>query len=144
MKELLETLKALERLGAKWSARRVSKRFLFDTIECTTLVRTIPEGVIRGVVEVRRGDTWRTKIEVHCYLGGQIKEDGTFKHSSHPKDKTVKVFECVNVVMYRYSKGMFGVGKGFRPIGGVSAEHQFLTDFAERLIVEVDACKKSR
>lgn len=142
MKELLEALKALERLGAEWKARRKSTLYLRDTIECDTLVQT-DEGVIRGLVRVRRNDIWRVQMEVACYLGGRLKDDGTFKHTAHPKDETVKFFEHDNAVLFKYSKGFFGLGAGFRPIGAVSAEHQFLTDFADRFWAEADSAQKA-
>lgn len=142
MKELLEALKALERLGAEWKARRKSTLYLRDTIECDSLVQT-DEGVIRGLVRVRRNDIWRVQMEAACYLSGRLKDDGAFKHIAHPKDKTVKLFEYDSTILFKYSKGFFGLGAGFRPIGGVPAEHQFLTDFAERLWVEAEATQKT-
>ena len=142
MKELLEALGALERLGAEWKGRRVSKKFLFDTVECTTLVQAA-EGVIRGLVEVQRWDGYcRTKVEVVCYLDGQLDDKGKFKHARHPKDKTVKLFEYEDEVLYKYSK-MLGVGLGWRPAGVVPEEHDFLVGFSERLIIKADADKKA-
>lgn len=139
MKELLETLKTLGRLGASWKAQRVSKIELFDTIQCTALVRT-DEGMVRGFVEVRGGETryqTNVKMEVVCYLGGRPDDKGEFKHSRHPKNKTTKLFEYENVVLYRESK-MLGISRGIRPVGAVPAEHQYLVNFAEKLIVVTD------
>ena len=139
MKELLEALKALERLGASWKARRVSKGSLFNTIECTALVQTT-EGVVRGLVEIqgKGSDDRRVKAEVSCHLEGKLMKDGGFKHLKHLKDKTVKIFEYENFVMYNYSKGFLGIGQGFRPAGTVPVEHRFLVDFAERLVAVAD------
>ena len=142
MKEMTEALDALECLGAEWKARRVSKKFIFDTVECTTLIQT-EEGVLRGLVEVQRWDGYRrTKTEVACYLGGRLDDKGAFKHLKHPKHKTVKLFEYEDETLYRYSK-VFGVGLGWRPVGAVPTEHQFLVDFAGRLVAEADADKKA-
>lgn len=142
MKELLEALRALEWLGAEWKARRVSKKFLFDTIECATLVQ-IDAGVVRGLVEVQRWDGYcRVKSEVACYLDGRLKDDGTFKHVGYAKDKTIKLFEYENEVLYRYSK-MFGVALGWRPVGVIPTIHQFLVEFSERLVVKADTAKKA-
>lgn len=140
MKELLKALNALEQLGAEWKVRRASTLYLRDTVECVNLVQT-DEGVVRGLVRVRRNDIWRVQMEVVCYLNGRLKDDGTFKHNTHPKDGTVKIFEYDSTILFKYSKGLFGLGAGFRPIGAVSAEHQFLTDFADRLWVEVDVAQ---
>lgn len=137
MTALLEALEALKRLGASWKARRVSKKFLFDTIECTALVQT-KEGVIRGFVEVQRWDTYCcAKMEVACFLGGHLEKGGTFKHLKHLKDKKANIFEYENVVLYHYSK-VFGIGLGYKPVGKVPAEHQFIVGFVERLIADVD------
>lgn len=148
MKELLEgvaggALKALERLGAEWEARRATKVIAFDAIECVTLIQT-DEGVIKGLVEVVciEGVSRRANMAVTCYLGGHLKKDGTFKSGKHPKSQTTKIFEYESEVPYRYSK-IFGVGLGFRPAGAVPAEHQFLADFTERLIADVDAAQKA-
>lgn len=144
MRELLNALESLERLGASWKARRVTKTAPYDTIECTSLVQT-SEGVIRGLVEVRRGQTYsQTKAEVACYLDGKLgdkKDKGEFKHLSHPKAKTTKLYEYENTILMRYSTGFFGVGRGFRHAGAVPLEHQYLTDFAERLMAKFD-CEK--
>lgn len=142
MKELLEALKALERLGAEWKVRRASELYLRDTVECTALVQT-NEGVVRGVIKVSHNDVWRVQAGVACYLNGHLKNDGTFKHMGHPASKTVKVFEYANTVLYKYSKGLFGLGAGFHPIGLVPTEHQYLTDFAGRLIAETDTVQKT-
>ena len=144
MEELLEALEALERLGAEWKARRVSKKFLFDTVECIALVQTAEgESVIRGLVGVQRWDGYcRTKIEVVCYLDGQLDDKGAFKHARHPKDKTVKIFEYEDEVLYKYSK-VLGVGLGWRPAGVVPEEHDFLVGFSEWLIIKADADKKA-
>lgn len=142
MRELLETLKALKRLGAEWKARRVSTLYLRDTIECIALVQT-NEGVIRGLVRVRRNDIWRVQMEAACYLGGRLKDDGEFKHTVPPNNETVKLFEYDSTTLFQYSKGLFGLGAGFRPIGRVLAEHQFLTDFADRLIAAVEADQRT-
>lgn len=142
MKELLEALGALERLGAEWRARRVSKKFLLDTVECTTFIQK-DEGVVRGIVGVQKWDGYcRTKMEVACYLDGRLKDNGTFKHVGHAKDKTVKLFEYENETLYQYSK-MFGVALGWRPVDVVPTIHQFLVEFSERLIAETDAAKKA-
>lgn len=142
MKKMLETLQALERLGAEWKARRITRTRIHDTVECTTLVQT-DEGVIRGLVTVDRVSGYsRTEAEVVCYLGGRFGEDGVFKHAKHPKDKTVKLFEYQNTVMYRYSK-VFGIKLGWRPAGAVPVEHQFLTDFADQLFAEIDPAQET-
>ena len=141
MRELLEALRALERLGAEWKARRVSLLYLRDTIECVALVQT-DEGVMRGLVRVSKSDVWRVEMAVMCYLGGQIGMNGEFKHARHPESETVRIFEYDSTILFKYSKGVFGLGAGFRPIGAVPAEHQFMTDFANRLIAEADAVKK--
>ena len=138
MQKMLEALRALERLGAEWKARRVSLLYLRDTVECSALVQTA-EGVVRGLVKVRRNDIWRVQMEAACYLGGQIGENDEFKHARHPESETVKLFEYDSTILYKYSKGVFGLGSGFRSIGAVPAEHQFLTDFADRLIAEAEA-----
>lgn len=136
-----EALQALERLGAKWNARRVSKKFLLDTVECSTLVQT-SDGVIRGMVEVQRWDGYcRTKAEVSCYIEGRLKADGTFKHVAHSKDKTVKIFEYENEVLCQCSK-VFGVALGWRPVDDVPIMHQFLTDFSEQLVGKADSAKR--
>lgn len=137
MKELLEALRALERLGAEWKARRVTKKFVYDTIESTAVVKT-SEGVVRGLIEVQRRNIYsRAKIEVTCFLDGRLEEDGTFKHTKHVKSKQVKLFEHDNEVTYHCLR-VFGIKLGYRPDNGVSVEHQFLVDFAERLIAEID------
>ena len=137
MKELLEALGALERLGASWKARRVSKRFIYDTVQCTALVQT-DQGVIRGLVVIQRSNTFgRAKMEVTCFLDGHLKEDGVFEEKKHPKDKKIKLFEYDNEIMYRYSR-VFGIGLGWKPESRVSAEYQYLVDFAEWLIAETD------
>ena len=142
MKKMLETLRALEQLGAAWKARRATKRIAFDTVECTTLLQT-DEGVIKGLVEVQRQESCRcTKIEVVCYLGGCLKKDGRFDGGKHSKNKIAKLFEHDSEVLYRSSK-VFGVWLGWRPVGVVSAEHQFLADFADRLIAETGAIQKA-
>src|SRR3989344_8275313 len=142
MQKMLEALQALERLGAEWKAGRVTKRLAFDAIECKTFVQT-NGGVVKGFVEVQRQESCRrTKMEVVCYLGGCLKKDSRFNSGKHPKSKTVKLFEDENEVLYRYSK-VFGVGLGWRPVGAVSVEHQFLIDFADRLIAETDAARKA-
>ena len=141
MKKMLEVLRALERLGAEWKARRVSTLYLRDTVECSALVQT-DDGVMRGFVRVRWNDIWRAEMTVACYLGGHIGDNGEFKHARHPESKTVKLFEYDSTILFKYSRGMFGLGAGFRPIGSVPAEHQFLTDFADRLIAEADATQR--
>ncbi len=142
MKKMMEALRALERLGAEWKARRVSSLYLRDTVECVALVQT-DEGVMRGLVRVSRNDIWRVQVSVSCYLGGQIEENGEFKHARHPERKTVKLFEYDSTILFRYSRGVFGLGAGFRPIGAVPVEHQFLTDFANRLIAKADVAQKA-
>lgn len=138
MDKLLEALRALGRLGASWKARRVTKAAPYDTIECITLVQ-MNEGVMRGLVEVRRGQTYsQVKAEIVCYFDGKLDDKSEFKHLSHPKTKATKLYEHESTVLMRYSAGFFGVGRGFRPAGVVPAEHQFLTNFAERLIAESD------
>lgn len=137
MRELLEALKALERLGATWKTRRVTKKFLFDTIECTALVQT-REGVLRGFVEVQRWNTYcRTKMEVTCFLGAKLEADGKFKHSKHPKNETVKIFEYDSEMLYHCSKA-FGIKLGYRPDSRIPTEHQFLVEFTEKLVIVVD------
>src|SRR3989344_6367240 len=141
MRELLEALRALERLGAEWKARRATKRLAFDTVECVTLVQT-DEGVVKGFVEAQRQESCRrAKMEVVCYLGGCLKKDGRFDGGKHSKSKTVKLFEYDSEVLYRYSK-VFGVGLGWHPVGRVSAGHRLLIDFADRLIAKTDATHK--
>lgn len=142
MKELLEALKALERLGAEWKARRATKVIAFDTIECGAVIQT-DGSVIKGLVEVQQLDSCRqAKMVVTCYLGGRLKKDGTFKSGKHPKSQTVKIFEYESEVLYRYSK-VFGIGLGFRPVGAMPAEHQFLADLAEQLWAETDTAQKA-
>lgn len=148
MKELLEALSALERLGAVWKTKRVSKGSLFDTIQCTSLIVT-EDWVIKGIVEVQgKGtDDRRTKMKVTCFLEGKLdKQDKggvepKFTDAKHPKDKTVKIFEYENVVLYRFSR-VFGVSLGLKPIGAVPMEHQHLVGFADRQAVEFDATQK--
>lgn len=139
MKELLKALKALERLGAVWKARRITRGSNFNTIQCTTFVQT-DEGVIKGLIEAQGtgSEDRRTKAEVTCYLGGRLEKDGMFEIGKHSRTETVKLFEYQNTVMLKHSSGFLGIGRGFRPAGMVPAEHQFLVDFAERLIVEID------
>ncbi|MBI2674368.1 MAG: hypothetical protein HYX22_01355 [Candidatus Yanofskybacteria bacterium] len=142
MKKMLEVLRVLEQLGAEWKARRITRTRIHDTIECVTLVQ-MDEGVVRSLVTVDRVSGYsRTEAEIVCYLAGRLEEDGVFKHAKHPKDKTAKLFEYQNTVMYRYSK-VFGIKLGWRPVGTVPAEHQFLTDFADRLIAEADVAQKA-
>ena len=142
MKKMLEALEALERLGAEWKARRASKRIVFDTVECVALVQT-DEGVVKGIVEVQRQESCRRmKMEIVCYLGGRLKKDGRFDGGKHPKSNTVKLFEYDSEILYRSSK-VVGIGLGWHPIGVVPAEHQFLADFADRLIAEVDAERRA-
>jgi len=142
MREMLEALRALERLGAEWKARKVSLLYLRDTVECSAFIQT-DEGVMRGLVKVSKNDIWRVEMSVICYLGGQIGTNGEFKHARHPERKTARIFEYKNTILYKYSKGLFGLGAGFRPIGTVPAEHQFLTDFADRLTAEADVARKA-
>lgn len=135
MKELLEAFKALERLGASWKVRRVTKTAPYDTIECTALVQT-KEGVMRGLVDVKQGQTYgQTKAEVTCYLDGKLNDKGEFKHLSHSKVKAVKLYEHESNVLMGCSGGFFGVGQMLRPEGVVLMEHKHLVEFAERLIV---------
>lgn len=142
MEKLNKVFNALDRLGSLWAARRLSKKFLFDTIECVTLVHT-KEGVIRGFVEVQRlTNLCRTKVEVVCFIDGYLDENGEFKHLKHPKIKTVKLYEYNNEVLYKYSK-FFGIGLGWNPIGAVPGEHQFLTDFADQRIIIFENNKKA-
>src|SRR3989338_7592619 len=132
MKELLETLQALDQLGAEWKARRITRTRIHDTVECAALVQT-DEGVVRGLITVDRVSGYsRAEAGVVCYIGGRLREDGVFKHAKHAKDKTAKLFEYKNTVMYRYSK-VFGIELGWRPVGAVPAEHRVLTDFADRV-----------
>lgn len=139
MKELLEVLRVLERLGASWKARRITRGSNFNTIQCTTLVQT-DEGVIKGLVESQGtgSEDRRTKVEIICYLGGHLEKEGTFDAKKHSKAETVKLFECQNAVLLKFSGGFLGIGRGFRPVGTVPAEHRFLVGFAERLIAETD------
>lgn len=137
MKELLEAFKALERRGGIWKARRVSRQYLFDVIECTTLIQ-VGEGVLRGLIEVQRWDgLCRVKAEVVCYLGGRLDDKGGFKHQRHSRAKTTKLYEYSNEVIYRYSS-ILGISLGWKPMGGVSAEHQHLVEMAERLVAVYD------
>lgn len=138
MYELLKALRAFERLGAEWKARRVTKVAPYDTVECTTLVQT-SRGVVRGLVEVRRGDTYsQTKAEVACYLDGKLDDKDEFKYLKHPKAKAAKLYEHESTVLMRHSAGFLGLGRGYRPNGTMPEEHRFLTDFAERLISAAD------
>lgn len=133
MVELLNALKALERLSVSWKIRRVTKTAPYDTVECVALVQT-SEGVVRGLVEVRRGQTYgQTKAEVACYLDGKLDDKGGFKHLKHPKHKTVKVYEYENLVHMKFSEGFLSIGRGYSAASPVPAEHQYLADFAERL-----------
>ena len=122
MERLYEALTALYRLGAVWTARRVSRGELFDTIICSTLVQA-DGGVFRGSVEVHgiRHQDRRVKAEITCYLGGCLKENGSFETKSYPKAETVKLYEYQNIVLMEYSGGFLGVGRGFRPSGPVPA-----------------------
>src|SRR3989344_7830207 len=142
MEKLNKVFNALDQLGSLWEARRLSKKFLFDTIECTTLGQTT-EGVIRGFIEVQRWDgLCRTKAEVVCFIDGHLYKKGGFKHLKHPKIKTAKLYEYNNEVLYRYSK-FFGIGLGWSPIGGLPAEHRFLIDFVDRLFAKVEVAEKA-
>lgn len=139
MEELLKVFKALERLGAEWSAIRVTRGFVFNTIQCSTLVQT-DNGVVKGSVEARgaRSEDRHIKAEVVCYLGGRLNKNGGFNTKVHPKSETVKIYEYSNTALLKYSSGFFGLGAGFRPASVLPAGHQWLTDFAERLIAGSD------
>ncbi len=137
MEKLLGALKALERRGATWKARRVSRQYLFDVIECTALIQ-VKEGVLRGLIEVQRWDgLCRVKAEVVCYLGGHLDEKGEFKHLKHSRSKTAKLYEYSNEILYRYSS-ILSIGLGWKPMGNVPAEHQYLVEMAERLVSVYD------
>ncbi len=130
--ELLRYLRALEAKGAIWKTIRLSRKFLYDAVECTALAQTA-EGVMRGVVEVRRQDDLsHCKAEITCYLGGQLDNNGEFKHAKHPKSKTTKIFEYEQKVFYRHKK-IFGIDLGWTPESPLSAEHQYLVEMTQKL-----------
>jgi len=137
MKELLRVLEALCQRGGTWKARRVSRQYLFDVIECTTLIQ-VDEGVLRGLIEVQRWDgLCRVKTEVAYYLGGRLDNKGEFKHQRHSRAKTTKLYEYSSEVLYRYSS-ILGISLGWKPMGNVPAEHQYLVEMAERLVAVYD------
>lgn len=139
MRGLLRTFQALECLGAKWSAIRVTRGSVFNTIQCSTLVQ-MDDGVVRGSVEARGAgsEDRHVKAEVVCYLGGRLNENGGFNTKGHPKSETVKIYEYSNTALLKYSSGFFGFGAGFRPASIMPVDHQWLTDFAEHLIARSD------
>ena len=137
MKELLRILEALKYRGATWKARRVSRQYLFDVIECATLVQ-VEEGVLRGLVEVQRWDgLCRVKAEVACYLGGLLDDKGEFKHQRHSRAKTTKLYEYSSEVLYCHSS-ILGIDLGWKPMGGIPEEHQHLVEMAENLVAVYD------
>ncbi len=137
MEKLYETLMALYHLGATWTARRATRSAPYDTIVCTTLVQT-DEGVVRGLTESQ--EFRRTvRAEIAVYIGGKLDDKGEFKHQSHSRAKTVKLYEYENTVPEggKYWEGFFGLFHGFSPVATPQID-LYLQDFAYRLIQAAD------